>query len=891
MDDLCFKEIKERQFIQQPMKQVLFTILILTGFFLIGAPHSKREAQVEPLIKTVPVIDGILDDDVWQNARWYCDFVQYTPVENAEPSQKTCFALFFDDNYLYIAVKAYDTSPDSIVSILTRRDQIDGDYVGVMIDSYHDKRTAFTFLVSAAGVKFDAMISDDGSRRDLNWDPIWLVKTNIDHQGWTAEMRIPFAQLRFNPSSNHTWGFQVERRIFRNDEKVFWQPFSRSAPGWVHQMGLLSGLDQINPRKTFDITPYVVSSAEIYEANPGNPYATGRGFRYNGGLDGKIGLTNYLTLDFTINPDFGQVEADPSEVNLTAYESFFSERRPFFVEGRDLMNFQLSFGGGTGGLENLFYSRRIGRQPQYRPSAGEGTFINHADFTPILGALKVTGRTPGGLSVGLLHSVTSSQYALVKSNGTESSILAEPFTNYIAARALQDFNNGNTLLGVMGTAVNRNLSEEHLTFLHKDAYSGGIDLTHYFHNRTYMLRSAGYFSHVSGSKEAIARTQRSPVHYFQRPDAPHLQYDPDLTSLTGSGGNIQFWKMKGNLRFAAALLAKSPRLEINDIGYLRFTDQIFQVNYVGYSFTEPFGIIRSAGINLNQMTNWNFNLENIGNGGDFNFNIRFINNWFFSSGMGYHTSTLSASILRGGPAFLLPPAANGNVVIRTNERNRLSFSSYFYIQEGEENSQKRRNINLGMAYRPSNTLMVELMPSFGKYHNNTQFVRTVSTSGDETRYLMAQLHQQTVAMSLRINYTITPELSLQFWGQPFFASGKYDQFKKLADARAAAYQQRFDILPTDQISFDGRENMYHVKECESHQYSFRNPDFTLLEFLGNMVVRWEYMPGSTLFFVWSQTRDHYHQDGMPGIFTDAGELFSQKAHNVFMIKFTYRFGA
>lgn len=873
------------------MKQILFSLLILAGFALMATPHAKREAQAEPLQDTAPAIDGLLDEGVWQEARWYCDFVQYTPVEDAQPSQHTCFAMFFDDNYLYIAIRAYDTSPDSIVRRLTRRDQIDGDYVGVMIDSYHDQRTAFTFLVSAAGVKFDAMISDDGSRRDLNWDPIWLVKTNIDHQGWTAEMRIPFAQLRFNPSTNHTWGFQVERRIFRNDETVFWQPLSRSAPGWVHQMGLLSGLDQISPKKTFDITPYVVSSAEIYEARPGNPYAPGRGFRYNGGLDGKIGLTNYLTLDFTINPDFGQVEADPSEVNLTAYESFFSEQRPFFVEGSDLMSFQLSFGGGSGGLENLFYSRRIGRKPQYRPPSGEDTFVNHGDFTPILGALKVTGRTPGGLSVGLLHSVTSSQYAQVTTLGEESRILAEPFTSYLAARAMQDLNNGNTLVGIMGTAVNRNLSQDHLTFLHKDAFSGGIDLTHYFHNRTYMLRSAGYVSHVRGSKEAIARTQRSPVHYFQRPDAPHLQFDPDLTSLTGSGGNIQFWKMKGNLRFAAALLAKSPGLEINDIGYLRFTDQIFQVTYVGYSFTEPFWIIRSAGINLNQMTNWDFNLENVGNGGDINFNVRFVNNWYFSSGAGYHTSSLSTSMLRGGPAFLLPPTTNGTLIVRTNNRKRLTFSSQFFASEGAQNSQKRYNINLGMAYRPSNTLMLELMPAYGKNMNNTQYIRSLSTSGQETRYLMAQLQQQTVALSLRVNYTITPELSLQFWGQPFFASGSFDQFKKLTEARATEYQQRFAIFTRDQIAFDPMDNMYHVNESEDHQYSFRNPDFSLLEFLGNMVVRWEYMPGSTLFFVWSQTRDHYHQDGTPDVFNDAGLLFSQKAHNVFMVKFTYRFGA
>jgi len=877
----------------QSKKHVLLFLLCILNFSAFSNSFGKRQVNAEPLFDYTPIIDGLLNDACWQQAQWICDFVQYMPVENAAPSQNTCFAVFNDDNYLYIAIRAYDTAPDSIVRRLTRRDQIDGDYVGVMIDSYFDQRTAFSLLVSAAGAKFDASIADDGSRRDLNWDPIWLVKTNIDLEGWTAEMRIPFSQLRFNPSDSNTWGFQVERSIFRNNEKVFWQPMSRNAPGWVHQMGLLSGLSQINPKKTFDITPYVVSSAETFEAVEGNPYATGSRFKYNGGVDGKIGLTNYLTLDFTVNPDFGQVEADPSEVNLTAYESFFSEKRPFFVEGSDLLRFQLSFGGGSGGLEGLFYSRRIGRKPQYQPGAGDNTYVSLGDFTPILGAAKITGRTPGGLSIGLLHSVTTRQYALVNHDGGETKLLAEPFTNYMAGRAIQDFNNGNTIVGIMGTAVNRNLPEDHLKFLHNSAYSSGIDLTHYFDDRTFMLRAAGYLSHVRGEKEAISRTQSSPVHYFQRPDAPHLTFDPDRTSLTGTGGNIQFYKLKGNLRYAAALLAKSPQLEINDMGYLRFTDQLFQVSYIGYSLNKPVGILRSASINLNQMSYWNFNLENVGNAGDLNYGLQFINNWSFSNGFGYNTSNLSSSMLRGGPAFLLPPAANAYMNVRTNDRKMLSFSSQVSITEGEQKSQKRRDINIGMTYRPANTLMITLTPSYGINRNNNQYIRAIRLSESETRYILAEMNQRVAAMSLRINYTITPELTLQFWGQPFFASGSFSHFKKVTDARASDYQQRFSVFSADQINYSEGQGTYYVNEGEegNHSYSFRNPDFKITEFLGNLVLRWEYKPGSTLFLVWSQTRDHFHADGIMDIPNDTNLLFSQKAHNVFMLKFTFRFGA
>jgi hypothetical protein len=874
----------------QSRKHVLLFLLCILNFSAFSSNFGKRQVNAEPLNNNIPVIDGLLNDESWQQAQWTCDFVQYMPVENAAPSQKTCFAVFNDENFLYIAIKAYDTAPDSIVRRLSRRDQIDGDYVGVMIDSYLDHRTAFALLVSAAGVKFDASISDDGSRRDLNWDPIWTVRTNIDHEGWTAEMRIPFSQLRFNPSESNTWGFQVERSIFRNNEKVFWQPFSRSAPGWVHQMGLLTGLDQINPRKTFDIIPYVVSSAESFEPVTGNPYATGSRFKQNAGVDGKIGLTNYLTLDFSVNPDFGQVEADPSEVNLTAYESFFTEKRPFFIEGSDLLRFQLSFGGNT---ESLFYSRRIGRKPQYQPGAGENTFVSLGDFTPILGAAKITGRTPGGLSVGLLHSVTANQYALISQDASETKILAEPFTNYIVTRAIQDFNSGNTIVGIMGTAVNRNLKEDHLQFLHSSAYSSGLDLTHYFGDRTFMLRATGYFSHVKGSREAIDRTQRSPVHYFQRPDATHLTYDPERTSLTGTGGNIQFYKLKGNLQYAAALLAKSPQLELNEIGFLRSTDQLFQVSYIGYSFNKPVGILRSASINLNQMSYWNFNIENVGNAGDLSYNLHFTNNWSLGNGVGYNTSNLSASMLRGGPAFLLAPSANGFLSIRTNNQKALSFSSRISITEGEHKSHNRRDINLGVTYRPTKTLMITLTPSYGINMNNTQYVRTISIAENEPRYIMANLFQRTLATSLRVNYTITPELTLQFWGQPFISTGHFTDFKKVTDPRASDYFNRFSSFTESQITYNPTERLYHINENEEGTlgYSFRNPDFKITEFLGNLVLRWEYKPGSTFFLVWSQTRDHYYQDGFLDVYQDAYDLFSQKAHNVFLLKFTYRFGA
>jgi hypothetical protein len=347
------------------------------------------------------------------------------------------------------------------------------------------------------------------------------------------------------------------------------------------------------------------------------------------------------------------------------------------------------------------------------------------------------------------------------------------------------------------------------------------------------------------------------------------------------------------LQYAAGLLTKSPQLEMNDIGYLRSTDQIFQVSYIGYNFNEPVGILRSASININQMSYWNLNFENVGNVADINYGLQFTNNWSFSNGFGYNTSNLSASMLRGGPAFLLSPTANGFLSIRSNNHKPLSFSSRVSVIEGEQKSQNRRDISFGITYRPSRTLMLTLTPSYGIYKNNTQFVRTIALSENENRYILANIFQKTFATSLRVNYTITPELTLQFWGQPFFASGSFSHFKKVTDARASDYQQRFSVFSADQINYSEGHRTYYVNEGEAdnHSYSFRNPDFKITEFLGNLVLRWEYNPGSTLFLVWSQTRDHSQGDGLMDIPNDTNLLFSQKAHNVFMLKFTYRFGA
>ncbi len=893
-----FKRIKRHKsvFFRNPknyyFKPLFFAFFLFTAIInTFGSTYETKSFFAQALISEPPVIDGTLNDEAWQVAQWDSSFVQYSPSEGANPSQKTEFALLYDKNYLYVGIRAYDNAPDSIVKRLTRRDQIDGDYVGVQFDSYLNRRTAFCFYVSAAGVKRDYFISNNGDSRDFNWDPIWYVSTTSDSEGWYAEMKIPLSQLRFNPEEINIWGFQVERMIFRNDERALWQPVARNASGWVNYMGHLEGLKNLEAKKTFDITPYTLASAESYEAQANNPFYTGRDYNLNGGVDGKIGLTNYFTLDFTINPDFGQVEADPSQVNLTAFETFFPEQRPFFVEGRDLFSFRVGFGDGDVGDENLFYSRRIGRSPQYRPAAGQDEFVYTPEFTPIIGALKLTGRTNDGLSLGIMQSTTASQYAQVDNMGSHSEILAEPLTNYFAARALQEFSEGNTTIGVIGTAVNRNLSEGHLDFLHSSAYTGGVDITQYFADRRYALISNIYMSHIRGSERAISRTQLSPVRYYQRPDADHLEFDPNRTSLSGAGGNLQLGKVSGRFRWMTAFLVKSPGLETNDIGYLRSADALFQVLWFGYRINEPFGIIRNANINTNQWTSYTFGGERTSLGGNINGWTQFTNYWSLSTGVSYDHDGLATSSLRGGPAFVTTSRTGGWMSLNTDNRKKLQFFTSNNYWKGNEGSFATLNNSLGITYRPHNALHLTVSPGVGNAVTTAQYV-TQRSYEDSPVYILGTLDQTVWRMSIRINYTITPELSLQYWGQPFIAAGKYTNFKKVTDPRATHFQDRFEEYTDSQIRYDESSGQYLIFESGGNtaDYSFFNPDFNVKEFLSNLVLRWEYSPGSTLFFVWSQTRDHYMRDGHFDFQNNVNELFSDKAHNVFMLKLSCRIG-
>ena len=862
-------------------------LMVLNGTSFQGKKIYKTK-KVNP---HSPVIDGKIDDPAWQGVSWSGDFIQRRPYEGKVPSQKTQFKILYDDQNLYIALRAHDNHPAKIIRRLARRDTLDGDWMEVNIDSYNDNRTAFSFAVNVAGVKRDRMITNDGGNVDESWDPIWKVKTRIDDQGWIAEMRIPFDQLRFSGETKQMWGLQMTRYLFRMEEESTWQFIPKNAPGWVHLFGELHGLQNIRSKRILELLPYTVGMAERFSAEEGNPFSTGSLNDMKLGLDGKIGLTRDLTLDFTVNPDFGQVEADPSEVNLTTYETFFEEKRPFFIEGRDILNYRIMTGDGSFAYDNLFYSRRIGSSPHYYPETQDGEFVDVPDKTSIIGAFKITGKTKNGLSIGILDSVTSKESAEFGGLGEHFTETVEPLTNYFVLRLQQDYRGGDTNLGGIITATHRDINDPQLNFLHRGAYTGGLDLTHAWKDKTYKIFARLVVSHVYGDREAILNTQESPLRYFQRPDATHVDVDPERTSLTGHGGTVYFGKSgNGSLRFSAGVTWRSPELELNDLGYLRQADVIMQWIWANYRILKPTWIFRDISFNANQWRGWDFSGENIFDGGNIGIYGQFKNYWSLSVGTSRQDESLSSTALRGGPSLLYPGGWGSWLGIYSDNRKDLCFRAGGYMFWGDTGSRRYKNYWTGLTFRPNSAITVSVTPSYSLNENLLQYVSTVEL-GSENRYIFATINQKTLALTFRLNFSITPDLSIQFYAQPYISVGGYSQFKQIANPRATQFEDRYQLIDQDQIGYDAVDNIYHFDDDldGSIDYSIENPDFKFLEFRFNLVLRWEYRPGSTVYLVWSQGRTDCTEDATFNIGPGMRDLFTVEPHNVFLIKFTYRF--
>ncbi len=856
-----------------------------TGAAMAGAAAKPAIAMAVRAEPEPPNVDGKLDDAAWLTAPVFSDFIQQSPNEGEPATEPTEVRVVYTDAALYVGIRAWDSQADQIAARLTRRDEESAsDWILVGIDSYHDRRTGFVFAVNPAGVKQDVYLFDDDNGDDT-WDAVWDVGCSVDPEGWTAEFRIPFSQLRFSAAEHHTFGFQVVRRINRNNEESHWRLMPQEEAGTVSQFGELTGIQGIKPPRRIELMPYVAATGAWAEAEEGNPFQTGRDRTARAGLDFNIGVTSNLTLSGTINPDFGQVEADPAVVNLTAFETFYPEKRPFFNEGIDVFRFPILLGDGDHANEQLFYTRRIGRRPQGEADE-RGGYAETIDWTTILFAGKLSGKA-NGWTVGILDALTSEEEAsVVDADGESHTDVVEPRTNYLVARLARDFREGKSQVGFFGTAVNRRLTDN-LEWLHSSAYAGGFDFSHRWRNDTYSVNGWIVGSHVRGTAEAIDETQLSSARYYQRPDNDYTTYDPTRTSLSGFAGQFSIGKHGGgNWRFSTGLDTRSPGFEVNDAGFQREADRTIQYIWVQRRWLEPGKIVRRAWLNFNQSSVWDWGWNRLEIGGNVNGSVQFTNYWNGYAGFWMGTEGQSNNALRGGPSFKTPHTQSGWAGFSTDRRKALSIGLNTSGWRQPEAESRGYHLRLPLTWQVASNIDFTLAPGLSRRLDSWQYFDTQDAL-DETHYIFGELEQTTVSSTLRANLTFRPNLSLQVYIEPFVSTGNYTGYREVADPQADRFADRFYDFTDDQLIDDNGDIGIDLDGDGAPDLSFEDPNFTYLSFRSNVVLRWEYILGSTLFVVWQHGRTDTTDSGQfrPG--QGLVDMFSLPAENTFVVKLNY----
>jgi hypothetical protein len=826
-----------------------------------------------------PTIDGVLNDPCWKTGEWAGDYTQWIPREGAKPSHPTQIKILYDDKNIYVAIRAFESNPENITRKSGRRDELNGDAVGINFDSYHDHRTGFEFNITSAGQKIDLMLTNP-MNADFNWNAVWYAKTGIEDSAWTAEYEIPLSQLRYSSDEEQVWGMHSWRWIDRLQEESDWEPQSSTGPGMLYQFGELHGIKGLPASRRIEIVPYALGKLKTFKSESGNPFAAkGRSWFGNLGLDAKIGVSSNFTTDLTINPDFGQVESDPSVMNITAFETFYEERRPFFLEGRNIFSFDFDD-------VNIFYSRRIGHPPAFSPELHANEYMEFPDNTTILGAAKISGKTSGGLSLGVLQSIAANEYAKIDSSGTRRNVGVEPLTGYTIARIQQDFDQGTTILGGILTSTRRFFNDAHLDFLNREAYTAGADFLHQWDDKEYFLDVKVVGSLIKGSQNALNTLQYSSARYYQRPDADYVHIDTARTSLSGVGGKIKVGKgSKGLWRYSTGLAWRSPGLELNDIGFMHIADIITQENSLSYFVNQPVSIFRTYSIGVTQNNNWDFGLRHLSSGGSLNIYLEFLNKWAVNSSLNYTAQAVDNRILRGGPAMLVPALWSASLYMRTDPSQILyvDLNTSFSIQDHQ--SGRYFSMEPEISLMPMNTLKLSMSVDYANHVNNLQYIDTRWFNG-ENRYILGKIQQHTLDLTFRIDYNITPELSIQYYGSPFASVGRYSEFKLISNPKDSEYKNRFTALDP---GLDG--NNYEVSENNnSHvDFTFLNPDFNFSQFRSNLVVRWEYRPGSQLFLVWSQERTEYVNPGYHSVADALSRTRNLYPNNIILVKFNYWF--
>lgn len=822
-------------------------------------PEPKR-AQAVRLPGGSVALDGRLDDEAWRRVPFVTDFRTKNPVEFGEPGDQTAVAFAYDDAAFYVAARMSSADPARIPRDVTRRDQSgNAEELVISLDPFLDRRTAFSFSVSAGGARSDYFHpEDEDDERDYTFDPVWEARVQVDSAGWTAEMRIPFSQLRFAPRPVQEWGLNIARYVPQRNEDVYWVVVPRRETGFASRFGTLTGIEGIEPARRIELLPYVAGNGTIAaRPDPANPFEDRTSGAARAGLDAKLGLGPNLTLDVTVNPDFGQVEADPAEVNLTAFETFFDERRPFFTEGSQLLR---------GPVDNYFYSRRIGGRPRGRVS-GAADYVDTPENTTILGAAKVTGRITPALSIGALAAVTDRERARTfnAATGGFDRQEVEPRSAFGVLRLQQQFGEHGSTVGGTVAGMERFLptGSPLATQLTNRAVSGGLDWELRFAGGAYVVSGSLGGSYLQGDSLAVRRIQESSGHFFQRPDFQAFKLDPRRTSLAGLKGDIRFTKQSGRLLGSIGVTTESPGFETNDAGRLQNADDINAELELEYRQTDPGRVFRSWEVGADITADWNYDGVRTGGGLTLGARVTWANYLSTDLDLTLRPRALSDVLTRGGPLMGTGRSWSVEGSMETNDSRptRLDVSASV---SGDELGGSSFSFGPELSFRPSSALAVSFEPEYEREVEVHQFVGredggTAATFG--SRYIFARVTQRTISAQLRVSYTFSPDLTLEAYAEPFAASGRFSDYGELTAARSRSLRaygtDGTTITRVDQETFQ-------VDDTRNGQsFTLDDEDFQELSFRSNLVLRWEWRRGSTLFLVWQQDRSRSCTPGSP----------------------------
>lgn len=845
------------------------------------APFKQPVYTTQRLSTPPPIIDGRLDDECWKKGTWAGNYHQWMPEEGARPTYPTELNIQYDDKYLYIAIRAFDGEPKKIIRRSGARDEQVGDMVGVTFDSNHDYRTGFEFSVTSWGQKIDVILYNPFNF-DFNWDAVYKVKTGLEDSAWVAEYQIPLSQLRYSNKKEQVWGMHAWRVISRLSEEDNWEQQFKNSPGMLYNFGELRGIEGLKKSRRIEIMPFVLGKLNTMQAQAGNPFTrNGRDWSGNAGLDAKIGVSSNFTINLTVNPDFGQVESDPSVMNLTAFETFYQEKRPFFLEGLTIFDYKLDD-------QSLFYSRRIGHAPSLTIPSNDTTFVKSPEQTTILSAIKFSGTTSKGLSFGLIQSIAANEKTQVStSEGKITSKQVEPLTSYTVARIQKGYNAGTTILGGMITSVNRSINDPNLDFLSRNAYTGGLDLLHYWHDKEYYIDARLLGSSINGSSQAITDLQESSARYYQRPDAGYLGLDTTRTHLNGYGGKFKIGRVsKIHWKYYTGVFWLSPGLELNDLGYLTYADQIKNDNDAMYLITKPVSIFHTYSLELDQFNLWNFNGKYLGSGAQMNFSSEYKNNWTYNTSLIYHTNSYDLRFLRGGSQMRIPFIITELGTVSTDPSKKTILNLSYSYQSRGNNSATTFSVGPGISVRPLQTLTIGVTANIASNHDLLQYITTLNYM-TQKRYIFGTINEKTVGLTFRVNLNLSPEFSIQYYGSPFISRGTYSEFKYITDPTAKSFTDRYKVYdyalqPSGNYSLD--ENKDGIAD-----YYIANPDFNFQQFRSNVVAKWEYHLGSFIYLVWSSGRTGTTSFSSTSYWKSLNRLMKIIPNNIFLVKLSYWF--